>query len=130
MSSWTADELQRVGDAEELDVASLRADGTLRSARTIWVVRVQDDLIVRSVNGPDAAWYLGTRDQQTGRISAGGVDKDVEFVRVDDLDDPADVAYRTKYARYATAILDRITSTEARSTTTRLIPRQPPTSRS
>jgi hypothetical protein len=122
MTGWTDDELQRVAAAEELAVASLRADGTLRRPRTIWVVRVNDDLVVRSVNGPDAAWYLGTRDQKSGRITAGGVERDVAFVDVEDLDDRVDVAYRTKYARYAAAILDRITSPEARATTIRLIP--------
>jgi hypothetical protein len=39
MPAWTEDELARIGDAEELEVASLRRDGTLGSPRTIWVVR-------------------------------------------------------------------------------------------
>jgi hypothetical protein len=51
MSPWTNDELKKIGNAEELLIASLRTDGTLRKPRIIWVVRVDDDLYVRSVNG-------------------------------------------------------------------------------
>jgi hypothetical protein len=36
MSSWTSDELRRIGDATELRVSSQRPDGTLRPATTIW----------------------------------------------------------------------------------------------
>jgi hypothetical protein len=51
-----SDELTKIGTAEELEIASLRHDGTLRSPVTIWVVRHGDDLYVRSVNGRTAAW--------------------------------------------------------------------------
>jgi hypothetical protein len=42
--------------AEELEIASLRSDGTLRNPRTIWVVRDGDDIYVRSVNGVTSDW--------------------------------------------------------------------------
>ncbi len=48
MTTWTSDELSKIGSAEELEIASLRADGTLRKSTTIWVVRVGDDLYIRS----------------------------------------------------------------------------------
>jgi hypothetical protein len=51
METWMSDELNKIGKAEELQIASLRRDGTLRKLVTIWVVRVHDDLYVRSVNG-------------------------------------------------------------------------------
>lgn len=51
MTGWTADELEQIETADELEIASLRSDGTLGSTRTIWVVRVDGDLYVRSVNG-------------------------------------------------------------------------------
>jgi hypothetical protein len=31
MSAWTDDELRRIGEAEELEIAPVRRDGTLRS---------------------------------------------------------------------------------------------------
>jgi hypothetical protein len=124
MAEWTSDELTRIGTAEELEIASRRGDGTLRGPRTVWVVRRGDDLYVRSVGGPSAAWYRGTRAGHEGHITAGGVDKDVTFVDADhDMDDELDTAYRSKYRRYAANILDSITSHEARSTTIELVPR-------
>jgi hypothetical protein len=35
---WSPDELQRIGTAEELHIATTRADGTLRREVPIWVV--------------------------------------------------------------------------------------------
>ena len=50
--SWTNEELHRVGDAVELDLASHRPSGELRPYTTMWVVRVGDDLYVRSAAHP------------------------------------------------------------------------------
>jgi Uncharacterized protein conserved in bacteria (DUF2255) len=41
----------------------------------------------------------------------------------DDLNDRIDAAYATKYRRYATSIIDAITTPEARATTIKLAPR-------
>ncbi|WP_043677561.1 DUF2255 family protein [Streptomyces xylophagus] len=121
---WTDDELDRVGAAEELDVASRRPDGKLSSRRTIWVVRVGDDIYVRSVNGPTSAWFRGTRVRHEGRVEAGGVEKDVAFEDVDgEINDVVDAAYRSKYGRYSAHTIQRITSSTAGSTTMRLLPR-------
>ena len=43
MSAWSNDELTRIGEAGELDIATRRADGTLRKQRIIWVVRLGRD---------------------------------------------------------------------------------------
>ncbi|WP_328979849.1 DUF2255 family protein [Streptomyces canus] len=123
-ASWTDDELDRVGSAEELDVASRRRDDELSSRRTIWVVRVGDDIYVRSVNGPTSAWFRGTRTRHEGRIEAGGVEQDVVFEDVDgEINGAVDAAYRTKYGRYSANTIQRITSSTAGSTTMRLLPR-------
>jgi hypothetical protein len=124
VTAWTSDELTRIGAAEELQIASTRRDSTLGSRRTIWVVPYGDDLYVRSVNGPTAAWFRGTQVRHEGHIRAGGVDRDVAFADADHgIDDQIDAAYRTKYRRYAKSITDAITSPGARSTTIRLLPR-------
>jgi hypothetical protein len=125
MTVWTSDELNKIGTAEELQIASLRHDGTLRNLVIIWVVRVDDELYVRSVNGRSSAWFRGVQTRHEGYIEAGGVAKDVTFVEEPDanINDKIDAAYRTKYHRYAASIIGRITSAEARSATLKLIPR-------
>ena len=124
MSTWTSDEVSKIAAAEELQLASVSRDGTLRKPVTIWVVRDGDDLYVRSVNGPTAAWFRAAQARHESRILAGGVKKDVTFVDADDeLDDQIDGAYRTKYDRYSENTISRITSPEARSTTIKLVPR-------
>jgi hypothetical protein len=125
MTTWTSDELNKIGKAEELQIASLRRDGTLRKLVTIWVVRVSDDLYVRSVNGRAGAWFRSTQTRHEGRIRAGGVDKDVTFVEEADpnVNEQIDAAYRTKYRRYAASIINSTLTPEARSATLKLVPR-------
>jgi hypothetical protein len=128
MTVWTSDELSKIGTAEELEIASLRDDGSLRKPRTIWVVRVGDELYVRSVNGRGSAWFSGIQTRYEGRIQAGGVAKDVSFAEVDANDEvnlQIDNAYRSKYRRYAASIIDSINSEKARVATLKLKPRSP-----
>ena len=125
MTPWTSDELNKIGRAEELQNASLRRDGTLRKSVTIWVVRLGDDLYVRSVNGRTSAWFRSTQVRHEGHIRAGGVDKDVAFVEepAPGMNEQIDTAYRTKYRRYAASIINSIVTPEARSATIKLVPR-------
>ncbi len=123
MSAWTSDELDRIGEAEELEIASVRRDGTQRKPVTIWVVRHGDDLYVRSVNGRTSSWFRGAQARHEAHIEAGGVDKDVLLVETDDLNDEIDAAYRSKYHRYAESIVGSIVSPEARAATLKLVPR-------
>src|SRR5439155_13060328 len=114
MSTWTSDELDRIGGAEELEIASVRRDGTLRKSVTIWVIRHGDDIYVRSVNGRTSSWFGGARVRHEAHIEAGGVDKDVLLVETDDMNDEIDAAYRAKYRRYAESIVGTIVSSKAR----------------
>lgn len=123
MTAWTSDELSKIDAADELHIQSRRRDGTLRRPRTIWVVRLGNDLYVRSVYGPTSAWYRGTQSSHAGHIGAGGVEKDVTFedaalANANDID----AAYRTKYRRYAANIVETVISPQARATTLRLVP--------
>jgi hypothetical protein len=125
MTTWTSDELNKIGEAEELEIASLRSDETLRKPVTIWVVRVGDNIYVRSVNGRTSNWFRGVQDQHEGRIEAGGVEKDVTFAEVDagDVNDDIDAAYRSKYRRYAASIVNSTLTAQARAATIKLAPR-------
>jgi hypothetical protein len=123
MSRWTSDELDKIGEAEELEIASARRDGSLRKPVTIWVVRHGDDLYVRSVYGRTSSWFRGVQVRHEGHIQAGSIDKDVLLVETDDVNDEIDAAYRTKYHRYAAAIVDSVVTPEARAATLKLVPR-------
>src|SRR5262245_42906603 len=126
MTTWTSDELTKIGTAEELEIASLRQDDRLRKSTTIWVVRVGDDLYVRSVNGRESAWFRGTQVRHQGHVQEGGLGKDVTFVDVDnnsDIGNQIDTAYRTKYQRYAGRVLDSTLTPKAQTATLKLVPR-------
>jgi hypothetical protein len=125
MAKWNKDDLDKIAAAEELELASLRRDGTLSNAVTIWVVRVGDDLYVRSWKGDGGAWFRTTKARHEGHIKAGGVGKDVAFVTEaeDDINDQIDTAYRTKYRRHGGRYVDPMVAPTARATTIRLVPR-------
>ncbi len=125
MSTWTNDELNKVGNAEELRITTMRRDGSLRNKVIIWVVRLGDDLYVRCVNGRSGAWFRGALTRHTGRIWAGGVEKDVTFVEETDpaLNDRIDEAYLSKYGRYPQYVAPMVTP-EVRAATIKLVPRE------
>jgi hypothetical protein len=124
MTTWTNDELDKIGDADELRIAALQPDGTLRNPVTIWVVRQDDELYVRSYKGAGALWYRGAQATHEGHVEAGGIDKDVTFVDVDrSLDGPIDAAYRAKYRRFGGSYVDPMVAPAAQATTIKLVPR-------
>ena len=123
MTTWTSDELDRIGSADELRITSVRADGALRPYVPIWVVRVGDDLYVRSYRGADGGWFRHLRERDRGRIQAGGVEREVAVAAAaDEVDDAVDEAYRGKYGRYGSRLVDPMIATSARATTLRLAP--------
>lgn len=125
MDTWTNDELDKIGTAEELRIASLRRDGTLREPVIIWVVRLGDDLYVRCVNGREGVWFRGVLTRHEGRIWAGDVGKDVKFVEETDPDinTKIDEAYLTKYSRYPQWVAPMVIP-KVRAATIKLVPRQ------
>jgi hypothetical protein len=124
MTSWTSDELDKIGAAVELDLASVRADGTLRSPVTMWVVRDGDHIYVRSVNGRGSSWFRGAQTQHEARIRAGGVEKDVSLIETDEANDAIDAAYRAKYGGRYPSIVPSIVGTDARAASLELVPRE------
>jgi len=120
--AWRTDQLDQIGAAEELVIAAPRTDGTLRRALPIWVVRLGDDLYVRSWRGTDGSWYRAAQASGRAHISAGGIDRDVALERVtaDELNDAIDDGYRDKYGRYPSYVKP-MTSEQARATRLRLV---------
>src|ERR1700743_1340744 len=98
MTAWTTDDLDQIGGATELDIASRRADGSYSPYVTIWAIRSGDDIYVRSPHGPENGWFRRAKDRGTGRIRTGNVERDVQLTEA-----PADVnparanAYHPQY---------------------------------
>jgi hypothetical protein len=124
VTAWTADELARIGRATELHIASRRPDGTLRPFVTTWVVRVGDDVYVRSAYGYANPWFQRALASGEGRIRTGGVERDVTFeVPGASMDADVSAAYHAKYDRYGPTIVGTVVSPEAARSTLRLAPR-------
>ena len=124
MTGWTPDELARIGQADELGIASRRADGSVRPFITIWVVRLGDDLYVRSMHGPPNPWFQRALASGQGRIRAGGVERDVAFEEPGSaVDVDLHAAYHAKYDRYGPRVVGTVVSPESARATFRLVPR-------
>ena len=121
MTKWTREELTKIGNAENVLIASRRADGSLRDPVIIWVVRLGDELYVRAINGRSSAWFSEVETRHEGHIRTGEVEQDVTFVEEYDnaLNDRLDEAYRKKYRRQVSDF-EKIISGAARNTTIRL----------
>ncbi|MET9878926.1 DUF2255 family protein [Actinacidiphila glaucinigra] len=125
MTTWTKDELDRIEHADELSIAPRRDPGTLDPPTTIWVVRDGADLYVRAYRGRGGTWFRAALARHEGRISAGGVERDVTFVEVDDpaVHERLDAAYRGKYGRYSAEYVEPMVAGAARAATLKLVPR-------
>ena len=125
-ATWTDDELRRVGAATELQIATRRDDGSLRPYVTIWTVRAGDHLYVRSAYGADNPWFRRATASGSGRIRAGGIERDVTFTPVSELDAAAqaavDAAYHANYDRYGPQIVGTVTGAHTAPVTLRLVP--------
>lgn len=122
MSTFTPSELDAIGTADELQLASFRDDGTLRPFVIIWTVRVGEDIYVRSAYGRDNGWFRRAVASGSGRVRAGGVEKDVTFELMSggDIQDAVDAAYHSKYDRYGAAIVNTVVGEKAHEVTLRL----------
>jgi hypothetical protein len=123
--TWTTDQLARIGDAKELHLAPRRTDGSLRSFITMWVVRANGELYVRSAGGPQRRWYRHALASRRGRFRADGIEADVTFAEADPGAQMAiDAAYHAKYDRYGPTIVGHVTGPGAHAVTVRLLPAQ------
>lgn len=110
----SAELIERLGSAEEIEVSSRRRDGTLRGLVPIWIVAVDRRLYVRSHRGQDAAWFrcdaaAARSAGPAGAIRVGSEQFAASFVHADrtdhELQATVSEAYRTKYVRYGESYL-------------------------
>lgn len=123
MPDWSTPALQAFTSTEEVLLATRRANGTLRSPRTIWVATSGRRVFIRSTNGRGAAWYRAATATGAGQLTARGVAHDVTFTHVRDEADLAavDAGYRAKYGRYA-RIVDHLEEPGPRAATLEIHP--------
>jgi hypothetical protein len=124
MTKWSDEEPRRIGEAQELQLASTRRDGTMRPYVTMWVVGVGDDLYVRSAYGPNNPWFRRAKASGAGRIRAGGLERDVAFAEpAPSVHAGIDAAYHAKYDGYGPEIVGTVVGAEAEAVTIKLVPR-------
>ena len=124
MRHWTAQELDRIGATTEIEITTRRGDGTLRDWVPIWVVRVGDDLYIRSYRGTKGGWFRHATSLGTARLRVAGGELDMHVQAVTDggLAAVIDRTYRQKYRRYGDGYLTQMTGPQATSATVRLHP--------
>jgi hypothetical protein len=128
--AWSPDELERIGTAEELQIAASRADETPRRAVPIWVVSVGGQVYVRTWYRRDSGWFGHAVTSRRARIRVPGLEAGIAIEDVGDdqaeLRASVDAAYRAKYGRYGETTVDRMVSDDAAASTLRLIPERLP----
>ena len=123
MSDWTATDLDRIGAAEEIDIAPQRADGSAGPYVTIWVVRVGDELYVRSYRGRQGQWFRHALASGAGSIRVAGAEREVVIEGPSDADHGAiDRVYLDKYAGHDRGSVEAMVAPAAVETTLRLAP--------
>jgi hypothetical protein len=122
---WRPDELDLVARARELEIAVRRPDGTLRAWTPIWVVRVGEQVYVRSWHRRGTGWFGHAVADGRARVRVPGLSADVTVVDVGGGPDDGrartgvDDAYRAKYGEQGAASM---VTTAAAATTLRLDP--------
>jgi hypothetical protein len=123
-AAWSPDELERINGAEELRIATERADGTLRRDVPVWVVIAGGQVYVRTWYRRNDGWFGHAVDSRRARIRVAGLEADVAVEDIGDdksgLRAGVDAAYRAKYGRYGEATVDRMVSDDAAAATLRL----------
>jgi hypothetical protein len=80
MSSWSKEELRRIAETDDLQISPFREDGVTYGTPTwIWSVVVDGKVYVRAFNGKNSSWYQAATKQRAGRMTAGGLTKEVTF---------------------------------------------------
>jgi hypothetical protein len=99
--------------------------GGLGGTRPIWIVRIGNDLYVRSYLGPDGSWFKTIGRTGRATINTAGGRYDVELSAAPDVDRAAvDAAYRAKYGR--SSYVDAMVTDSAAATTRRVTPHVEP----
>ena len=123
-TTWSPDELERIGSAAELEIAVKRAGGTSRRWVPIWVVCVGEHVYVRTWHRRETGWFGHVLDSRRARIRVPGLEADVVVEDVGEgtvqLRADIDAAYRTKYRSYGSSSVDAMVAEAAAAATLQL----------
>jgi hypothetical protein len=123
-ATWASEELQQFGAAHELEIASRRADGTLRGWVPIWVVSTGGQVYVRTWYRRETGWFGQVLTSRRARIRVPGLEADVAVEDIGesapDLRAEIDAAYSAKYGRHGGT--ERMVTDEAAAATLRISP--------
>jgi hypothetical protein len=114
--------LAHLAEVEEISIGFRRPDGSTGST-PVWIVRVGDNLFVRSIRGPEGGWYRRLRADPNGEVREGGHLHSVHAEPVANTHTIAEVtrAYATKYS--GSPFVRPLLEEPAASATLRLDPR-------
>jgi hypothetical protein len=119
-SGWTPEQLEQIGAARELEIASRGPDGTLRQWLPIWVVCAGEQVYVRTWHRRATGWFGRVVDSRQARIRVRGLETDVSVQDIGgddpDLRSAIDEAYRLKYGSRGGAVGQMITDSAAATT--------------
>jgi hypothetical protein len=122
--AWSGQELALLERADELEIATVRDDGTLRRWVPIWVVTAGGQAYVRTWQRRDTGWFGRVLQTPRAWIRVPGLECGVDVVDVGagraEVRAAVDAAYRAKYGRYGTDSTDRMVADAAAAATLRL----------
>ena len=125
-ASWSSEQLKRIDESDELQIASRRADGTVRPFVPIWVVSAGGQVYVRTWYRRTTGWFGHVLETGRARVRVPGLEADVVVEDVGggsgQLRASVDEAYRMKYGRYGQTTVGQMVSDAAAAATLRLIP--------
>ena len=123
---WSPEQLKRIDESGELQIASRRADGTLRQFVPIWVVSAGGQVYVRTWYRRTTGWYGRVLETGRARVRVPGLEADVTVEDVGEgpgeLRSTVDQAYRDKYGRFGSGSAGQMVADPAAATTLRLAP--------
>lgn len=95
--TWTPENLHAFDTADEL-VLVLSRDGRNDISLPVWVVRVGDEVFVRSQDGVTSVWFRRAELEPDQYVELAGIRMPVRFEHVGDYGAPeVSEAYRAKY---------------------------------
>jgi len=117
---WTQAEWSLLDRTDLIRVAGAREDGTLRALVLVGHVRLGQDELVRSLNGPDGTWYRAAMRSGHGQVDVAGQRIAVAFVPDTGREVEVDQALRARYGDDSG--VRRMTRSPARDATVRVVP--------